>query len=34
MTRSGHCEFPSEGSHEYCQSKGFPCDCTCHEEET
>lgn len=30
MTKSGHCQFPSEGSHDYCASKGFNCSCSCH----
>lgn len=34
MTKSGFCQWPSEGSHAYCQRQGLRCDCACHTDPT
>lgn len=30
MTKSGFCQYPSPGSHQYCQAERPNCDCGCH----
>jgi hypothetical protein len=30
MTKSGFCQFPSDGSHKWCRAKNLKCDCGCH----
>jgi len=30
MTKSGFCQHPSAGSHEWCRAHKLRCDCVCH----
>lgn len=34
MTRSGFCQFPSPGSHVFCDSLELVCGCACHSDIT